>query len=440
MHNKISFFITLVTIIHPAFCQRETQPFYKANSDLTEVMVYDVFSPPVASRIYFYTAVAAYETILRASALQTSGKTKYTSLCNQLNELKHLPSPPAAVDPLLSGLSAFYHTAIGYVFSEAILKNSFAKALAAFGKLKRNEPGIYRRSLDYGKQISDSIYEWGRKDNYADTRKLPRYRFLKTPGKWIPTPPAYIAAVEPYWGQIRTAVIRSSESCTVVEPWPFSTDTSSNFYREAKEVYDVCSHLSAEQTATANFWDCNPFNVNTSGHLQFATKKISPGAHWMNIANISSKKQHADLLTAAGAYALTAIAIYDGFIHCWAEKYNVNLIRPETYINAHIDAQWHPVLQTPPFPEYPSGHSVISTAAAVVLTDFFGSNFQFNDNTEILYGLPVRNFTSFMAAANEAAISRLYGGIHFRAAIENGQALGKKTGEIVLRNIHIRPQ
>ena len=98
---------------------------------------------------------------------------------------------------------------------------------------------------------------------------------------------------------------------------------------------------------------------------------------------------------------------------------------------------WHPLLQTPPFPEYTSGHSVISTAAAETLTDLFGDNFSFDDDTETLYGLPVRHFKSFRAAANEAAISRLYGGIHFRDAIVNGQQMGRQVGEIVLKKIHL---
>jgi len=435
MYKRLSLYLVHISLNIPVFCQQGTQLFYKANSDLTDVIIYDVFSPPVASRIYFYSAVAAYETILRAHE-----KSPFTSLCNQLNQLRALPMPLVKVDPTIAGISAFYNTAIHYVFSESTLKNSFAKTLSAFNKIKNERPEIYHQSLNYGKQISDSIFEWSKKDNYADTRKLSRYRFLKLPGKWTPTPPAYIAAVEPYWGKIRTAVSQSLNTCTIDRPLSYSTNISSDFYHQAKEVYDVSKNLSAEQKTIANFWDCNPFNVNTNGHLMFATKKLSPGAHWMNIVTICCKKQHADLLTAIAAYTLTAIAIYDGFINCWAEKYKDNLIRPETYINANIDASWRPILQTPPFPEYPSGHSVISAAAATVLTDFFGKYFSFDDDTEIIYGLPVRHFNSFLAAANEAAISRLYGGIHFRAAIENGKQLGKKTGDYVLKNIHIRSQ
>jgi hypothetical protein len=417
----------------PALAQKETEVFYRANADVTAIIVHDVFSPPVASRIYFYSGVAAYETILRASK-----NSKYNSLCKQLDGLKTLPSPSKKIISSLAGISAFYNTALHYVFSEASLRDLFENTLLSFKEVKVNEPGVYKESINYGKQIADSIFQWSKSDGYMETRKLRRYSFLKAPGKWVPTPPAYLAAVEPYWGRMRTSVKYSAGTCTIAAPDVYGIDTVSNFYQQAKEVYEVTNKLSEEQKLIANFWDCNPFNVNTSGHLMFATKKLSPGGHWMNIIAICSRKKKANLITAAAVYALTAITIYDAFIHCWTEKYKENLIRPETYINNVIDASWRPLLQTPPFPEYPSGHSVISVAAATVLTDFFGDNISFDDDTEISYGLPLRHFTSFLNAANEAAISRMYGGIHFRAAIENGQSLGKKTGEYILKTIRIR--
>jgi membrane-associated phospholipid phosphatase len=178
--------------------------------------------------------------------------------------------------------------------------------------------------------------------------------------------------------------------------------------------------------------------VHVRGHAMFATKKASPGGHWMGIASIAAQKAGADLMQSAEAYARTAIALADGFISCWDEKFRSNLIRPETVINAHVDEAWTPLLQTPPFPEYPSGHSVISNAAATVLTKQFGDAFAFRDTTEARYGLPARWFPSFAAAAAEAAISRLYGGIHYRMAIEEGSVQGRRVGEQVIRRIRTR--
>ncbi len=167
----------------------------------------------------------------------------------------------------------------------------------------------------------------------------------------------------------------------------------------------------------------------------FATKKITPGAHWIGIAKIAARNSKADAAKTVYTYTKTAIAIADGFISCWDEKYRSNLIRPETLINEHIDDSWEPVLQTPPFPEYTSGHSVVSGAASEALTSIYGNDFAFDDDTEVSYGLPVRSFTSFRQAADEAAISRMYGGIHYRAAVEIGVKQGRDLGTFVVTKL-----
>src|SRR6202008_155415 len=136
-------------------------------------------------------------------------------------------------------------------------------------------------------------------------------------------------------------------------------------------------------------------------------------------------------------HTIVALTLHDAFISCWDEKYRSNRIRPETAINLYVDAKWKPLLQTPPFPEYSSGHSVISTASAEVLTYLLGDNFSFVDSTETYIGLPARNFSSFRNAAAEARIGRLYGGIHFRDAIENGGEQGKKVGELIIRKLQL---
>jgi hypothetical protein len=155
----------------------------------------------------------------------------------------------------------------------------------------------------------------------------------------------------------------------------------------------------------------------------------------MNITRVACNKSGADLPQSTEAYARVAIALFDGFISCWDEKYRSRVIRPESYINQYIDEDWVPVLQTPPFPEYTSGHSVISFASAVTLTRLFGDNFTFYDSTEIEFGLTARSFSSFNAAAEEAAISRLYGGIHYRPAIDNGMIEGRALGNYILQKI-----
>jgi hypothetical protein len=220
-------------------------------------------------------------------------------------------------------------------------------------------------------------------------------------------------------------------------------EEGSAFYREVKEVYDVSREITAkgdssEEVAIAQFWDCNPYVSVNRGHLMFATKKISPGAHWIGITKIACRKADYGFDDSVFAYAKTSIAIADGFISCWDEKYRSNLIRPETLINEYMDDSWKPVLQTPPFPEYTSGHSVVSGAAAIALTSIFGDNFSFDDDTELQYGLPVRSFNSFIEASEEAAISRMYGGIHYRTAVEIGIDQGQSLGRFINDQLSMR--
>ena len=400
---------------------------HRAQAALTTVIVHDIFSPPVASRIYLYANMAAYETALPAS-------NKYVSLANSITGFPKFQPPTKKVRYDLAAVYAFMQAGKKFVFSENMLNDSLQVLLKYFRNI---DQAVYKNSIEYAQSVVDGIMAWSDKDGYKETRKLRRYNIQKGEGKWLPTAPGYMAAVEPYWNRMRTMALDSAAEYKPVPPPAFSKEKGTEFYQQAYDVYDIGKNMNTEQRDIALFWDCNPFYLNVQGHLNYATKKLSPGGHWISIASIAARKTSADLNTATAAYVLTAMALYDGFISCWDEKYRSHLIRPETYINSYIDEQWRPLLQTPPFPEYTSGHSVISTAAAVVLTYFFGDNFAFDDDTETPYGLPVRKFSSFNAAADEAAISRFYGGIHYKAAIENGQVQGRKVGEKVLKKIRL---
>lgn len=418
-----------------AICGPGTAPptavFHRAQKALTRTIVHDIFSPPVASRVYLYANAAAYETLI----LEKDG---FKSLRGQVPGFPNLSQIPATgeVSYPLAALHAFFQTGAKLVFSEPLLLDSAAIIMAELGKI---DAEVYQNSLRLGQAVSDSILSWAARDHYRETRRQRRYTYSKAPGKWVPTPPGYFDAVEPYWAKIRPVAVDSAQQFKPAPPPDFSTDKESEFMKQTMEVYDKTRQMSAEQKLVANYWDCNPFNLNTQGHLSFATKKLSPGGHWMSIAGLASVKARLDWAATSAAYLLTSIALFDGFIVCWDEKYRSQLIRPETVINTYIDEKWRPTLQTPPFPEYTSGHSVISTASAMVLTDFFGESFAFLDNTEVEYGLPARPFNSFRQACDEAAISRLYGGIHYRVAIEEGQTQGQKVGQWVLAKIRLRP-
>lgn len=416
------------------FHAADASALYRSQQILTDVIVHDIFNPPVASRIYAYSHMAAYE----ALAVAGSGKLKpFHTLLSGFPAIQY----SREADPVIVALEAFRLTGRSLVFSEEWFSDSMQVLINEVVdhrlRLSRRKPAqkadrILQISLEAGKLVADSMAAWISKDNYKETRSARRYQLQKKPGTWLPTPPGYMQAIEPHWQKMRTITMDSASQHRPPAVTPFSTEKGSQFYNEAYEVYSTGVNMTEEQRAIAAFWDCNPFHITMQGHVNYATKKITPGGHWMQIAGLASRMRNFGMEEAARAYAFTAIAIYDGFISCWDEKYNSHLIRPETYINSYIDESWRPLLQTPPFPEYPSGHSVVSGAASVVLTRLFGENFAFVDDTEKPYGLPERSFPSFEAACLEAAISRLYGGIHYRPAIEFGVEQGRKVGKGVV--------
>lgn len=407
---------------------------HQAMKAITDRMVHDIFSPPVASRVYAYTSIAAYEALVPFSD-------KYVSLAGQIEHFPAVPGPDREKEycPELCAIEALFKVGRQLIFSEAQLDSVYEHIIKTYEK--SGMPGeVFKRSMEYGQTVGEHVLKWASGDNYHQTRSFPKYTIRDDPAAWRPTPPAYFDAIEPHWTKIRPFTLDSSTQFVPPRPTPFSVDKNSQFYREALEVYETGKQLTDEQKEIASFWDCNPFAMQVHGHVMFGVKKISPGGHWINITRESCEKIKADFIASAEAYACVSIALADGFISCWDEKYRSVLVRPETYINRYIDENWVPLLQTPPFPEYTSGHSVISASAAVALTKLFGENFAFVDSTEIEFGLPPRSFNSFLEAANEAGISRLYGGIHYRPAIENGQQQGLKVGEWVISHINTRKQ
>ena len=407
---------------------------HRSIKQITDIIVHDIFSPPVASRIYAYTSVAAYE----AGRHQDS---TMISLAGQLNGLEPPPKPEPGVVYCfpLAAVQATLKTGRNFVFSEDKL-DKFYDAVMEEYRNSGMPSEVFDRSVEYGTKVAEHIIAWSSKDNYKQTRSFPKYSIDNSPSKWKPTPPAYMDAVEPHWNKIRPFAIDSASQFRPVEPPTFSTETNSEFYKIANEVYQAGKGLTEEQRQIASFWDCNPFVMNVKGHVMFATKKISPGGHWINIAHVALVKTNATAARSAEVYAKVSVALVDAFIACWDEKYRSLLIRPESYINLYIDEDWVPLLQTPPFPEYISGHSTISGAAATTLTSEFGDNFSFTDSTEIEFGLTTRSFTSFNLAADEAAISRLYGGIHYRPANQIGLTMGRSVGTFIDEKIKTRRQ
>lgn len=403
---------------------------------VTQIMIHDIFSPPVASRIFAYPNVAAYEIVAQHNP-------KYKSLAGQLNGLTQIPQidTVSGINPNLSALIAHMTISKQLIFSEdkfEVLEDSLYQSWRQTNALQ------FEASKSYGLAVAEHIKEWIAKDNYNETRTMPKFTVdTEDTSRWQPTPPAYMEGIEPHWNKLRPFYLDSAAQFKPAPPPPFSLEKSSDFYKELLEVYDISNEITAngdnsEEVQIAQFWDCNPYVSVSRGHVMFATKKITPGAHWIGITKIASRKTNSTFDDTVFAYTKTSLAIADAFISCWDEKYRSNLIRPETLINLHIDDSWQPILQTPPFPEYTSGHSVVSGAAGTILTDIFGDGFTFDDDTEVPYGLPVRSFESFNQAADEAAISRMYGGIHYRAAVEVGIGQGRNVGALMLKKVKMR--
>lgn len=407
--------------------------FHASVDKVIEVMVHDIFSPPVASRIFAYPNIAAYEIIAQNDVT-------YRSLSGQITHLKSIPKTDSKINYQLAALIAHIDVSKKLIFSEQRIE-SFRDSLYQIWKSENKSE--FEASKEYALQVSSFIADWMNEDNYNQTRTMSKFEIdPENEERWQPTPPAYMDGLEPHWSKIRPFVIDSAAQFKPIPPPVFSMDEKSDFHKELKEVYDISNQITedgdeSEEVLIARFWDCNPYVSVTRGHLMFAVKKITPGAHWIGITKIACNKENADFNRTIFAYTKTSIAIADAFISCWDEKYRSNLVRPETLINKYWDDDWKPILQTPPFPEYTSGHSVVSNAAATVLTDVFGDNFDFLDDTETTYGLPIRPFTSFNSAAQEAAISRMYGGIHYRSAVELGVGQGKKVGDLVNKRLHM---
>jgi len=400
---------------------RDLQEEFQA---ITEILVHDIFSPPVAARVYAYTATAAYEVVAQS-------RSDYRSLAGQFHDFPAMPSAPTEEGyvPEIAALHAAGIVGKALVFSEdrmeAHMENLMEKLAEHHGQASM------AISQEYGTTIAAAVLDWAKGDNYNQSRTFTKYAINDDPMRWKPTPPDYMDGIEPHWRNIRTLVMDSAQMFKPVPPPTPSLDTASKFYKDLMQVYNIRNTITDEQVEIAQFWDCNPYVSVHRGHVMMATKKITPGGHWIGITGIACRKAQADFAQTANAYLRASVGLFDGFISCWDEKYRSELVRPETLINEHFDENWTPLLQTPPFPEYTSGHSVISGAAGTMLTGVFGENFAFQDSTERPYGLPDRSYPSFTAASDEAAISRLYGGIHYMPAIEIGVVQGRSLGAYI---------
>jgi hypothetical protein len=376
------------------------------------------YSPPVASRAFAYIGVAAHEAL-------ATGNPALVSLAGQLNGLT--PPPPRSAGPhdeacvLQAALSAS---------AQVFFANTGPTGQRAMGKLDEQlgkkamdgiDPEVVARSIAHGQAVAAHILAWSLDDGGAvvDNMGFPQtFTPGENPQDWVPTSMIrqQQAPLLPNWGNNRPFAMPAGTTCAIPAPPAYSDDPASAFYQAAKEVYDVGNSLTDDQKLSARFWSDDPMLSST------------PPGHWISIAVELAERDALPADRVTEVMALLGVAMADAFIGCWAAKYEFNLLRPVTYIRRNIDPKWETFLITPPFPEYPSGHSTVSGAAATVLTHAFGDNFAFDDPTHEPEDLPIRSFSSFWEAADDAGLSRLYGGIHYRFAVEEGLTQGRCIG------------
>lgn len=384
-------------------------------------------SAPNAARLYAYAGITTYESLL-------NGIPGDLTLAGQI---RHMPDMPLPEEGQIYDWLTVHNIAFSQVMTYLFSKNDESKfenietlrdKQLAERKKVESRSSVIDNSIAYGEEIATTLINWIHEDGYADAVLADEtYELWQGEGIWKPTtegaPP-----VEPNWFMIRPFILEGPYDCAV---WPeinYSTDKDSPMYHQAIEVMEAGLDITAEQEETVRFWIDTPGLTGT------------PAGHWWSIANQMIEKLDLPLDQAAEIYAMLGISMSDAFLSAWTVKYQVYLLRPVDYIQNNIRRSWQTVVESPSFPEYPSGHSVVSGAAWWVLDQMLGAQY-FEDRTHVIYQHEpiVRHFYSFEHAASEAAMSRLYGGIHFREAIEDGMRLGECTAGVAFDKIRLSP-
>lgn len=373
------------------------------------------FSPPVAARAFAYIGITAHEAL-------ATGNPALRSLAGQLTDLAPLPARAAGEhdDPCV------LHTALAAAVTD-LFSNTGPTGQRAMEAMTRKmgemasdgiTGDVVARSVAAGQAVAKHVLAWAATDGGAVIENM-GFPMDYTPGTrpqdWVPTSLIRLqqAPLLPQWAQKRPFALPSADACDAPPHPAYDETPGSDFHAAALEVRDTFTALTDEQKLIARFWSDDPMLTPT------------PAGHWIAIVLQIADRDALPVEVISATLAKLGVAQADAFISCWSTKFKYNLLRPVTYIKRHIDPAWEPLLITPPHPEYTSGHSTQSGAAAAVLTSSLGESFAFDDATHVDEGFEPRSFPSFAAAAEEAAVSRLYGGIHYRFGNEAGLAQGR---------------
>ena len=379
---------------------------------VTRLVQRDRLNPPVASRVFAYTGIALTETA-QPNSLQLTG-------------VPTIPEPPTTVDwPVVVASGApLVPRALALVPST---KSAYASLRDdTLARLVRGvPPATARASIEYGRGIAAQVIAWAGTDGFAATRDR-KYVAPVGSGLWVPTPTTFQGAQEPYWGTLRPFAVANAGQCAAPAPPTYSEAASSDFMTQERAVYDTSRRLTRDQRAIARFWADDRGRTGT------------PTGHWVATANIAITRRRLGLGDAARLHGVIGVAAGDAFITTWATKFQWNEIRPVTVIRKLIDPRWAPYLNTPPFPDWVSGHAAVSGAAAEVLTAIVGPmryrdvGFGTGADVRASFSIEPRSFPSFRAAAVQAAKSREYAGIHIPASDDEGLRSGACIGHAAL--------
>ena len=389
------------------------------NKNLNEAIIQDGFSPPVASRIYAYVNLAAYEGYFHGSRdrLQLNG------VLNGFEPNYLLPETDT--DPELVMFTAFYSTAMELVYRDFIVEEKIIVHRSYYQSILSEK--VFDTSESLGKSIADEILKYANKDMYKETRSYPLHTLSGKAGSWEPTPPYYGTPIEPYWGIIRPFLTVDKGAFSVEPNTPFDTLPGSDFYILNERVYKMVNEAGSKEKDIAMYWDGDPMPAKRIKRVSVIKRQLNPVGHWLAITTMLCERANLGEGFCVTTMLRASLATADAMIIGWKNKYEYDVIRPHTYINRYIDEHWNPILATPLFPEYPSGHSVLAGAFSGVLIEIFGDTVAFTDSSQIRFGFQPRSFESISQAAAECANSRIYGGVHYEPAVVTGVASGRKV-------------
>jgi hypothetical protein len=368
--------------------------------------------------VYFgYIGIGLYESVRYGTEHSVSLSTKlYQMPAMPAKENNKRYNWPASANAAMAKMVRSFYSGLTVANKASIdsLENAYNEKLKLTAGIE-----IFNRSQAFGQSIATAVYNWSLTDNFNGGNA--GYVPPVFPGAWVPTPPAFVnPPINPYFATARPFLASNLTNVAPAFPAAYSEVINSDFYKIAKLDYDISQTLTTEQKNIALFW------VDQGNGVGY-----TPNGHEISLVIQALEQTHASLATAAKAFAKSCIAQRDALLVVFKSKYIYNLLRPVTYIRKVIDPNWLPFIPTPPHPEYPAAHALITGAAMQALQRVLGRHVTITDHTYDFRGYPTRTYSPIFKAGQEAGISRLYGGIHYLPSINIGLMMGKDIGNKV---------